>query len=191
MSFCPICNSILDVSKSAIKKAYNPDNSPSDTDDNDDKIERIISKLSKGENVDNLENIRIEQITGHESFSKLDKQKKASILSKLESIFEPQDDSTAAYYVCKTCSFSKKIETGTLIASKIGVSTQTNYLSMDRFKNKIYNRALPLTRRYICPNRECPGIKDPSKHEAVMYRIGDTMQMMYTCCACRTVMPAA
>jgi DNA-directed RNA polymerase subunit M/transcription elongation factor TFIIS len=102
MSFCPICNSILDISKSAIKKAYNPDNTPSDTDDNDDKIEKIISKLSKGETIDNLENIKIEQITSHELFSKLDKQKKASIISKLESMFKPQDDSTSAFYVCKT-----------------------------------------------------------------------------------------
>lgn len=189
MTFCPNCDSILDISKSTNRKVYNVDTTPSDvTESEEDKISDIIEKLLKKDTVDSIENIRMEQITEHESFRKLDKTKRNIILQKLEQLFEKQDDSSSAYYICKTCSYSKKIESGTLIASKIGVNTQGNInINDDKFKNKVYNRALLFTRNFICPNKECPGKKDPAKHEAIMYRIGDTMQMGYTCTACQTI----
>jgi len=182
MTFCPNCNNILDISKSSFKKSYNIDETPSEqTDENEDKIHDIINKLLKDEPVNDIDNIRLEQILNHETYTKLDKQKKSDVHAKLNVKFGRQDDSNAAYYVCRTCSYSKKIDTGEKVASKIGTSTQTNYLNIDRFKTKIYNRALRYTRRYDCPNKDCPGNKDPVKHEAVICRNGDTMQVFYIC----------
>jgi len=189
--FCPNCDSMLDISKSTNKKVYNIENTPSDvTDTDEDKISNIIDKLLKNEAIDAIENIKMDQIINHEAFQKLDKAKRSSVMQKLEALFVKQDDSTIAYYACKTCSFSKKIDPGTRVASKIGTSTQTNYLNSDKFKNKIHNRALRFTRNFICPNKDCPGERDPTKHEAIMYRIGETMQMGYTCTTCLTIFGA-
>ncbi len=186
--FCPDCNSILDISKTSVKKAYNLDMTPSSiSETDDDKIKIIIEKIIKNDEIENIENVKLDQIVNHDAYLKLDKQKRTALLSKIEILLAKQDDMTGAFYICKTCSYSKKIEPETKIATKIGISSQTNYLNKDKFKNKIYNRALPFTRRYICPNNSCIGNTDKKKHEAVMYRVGDTMKMMYTCCACKTV----
>ena len=188
MSFCPNCNSILDISKTGIKKVYNVDETPSEmSDTNEDKINDLIEKIIENKNVDNIENLHLDQITAHESFQKLDKQKRAMVVSKIESLLSRQDDTTSAYYRCKGCGYTEMIKTATLIATKIGTSSKINYGNMDKYKNKIYNRALPFTRRYICPNKDCIGNKDPNKHEAVMYRLGESMQMGYTCRACQSV----
>jgi hypothetical protein len=186
MLFCPECDSILDISRSAPKKTYNVDNTPSEmTDTDEDKIGIIINKLIKNEKVE-IENIKIDQITEHESFKKLDKDKKNSLLSRLDSLLQKQDDQVSSYYTCTTCLFSKKIETGTLVTSIIGGNSQTGYINMDRFKNKVYEKALPFTRNYQCPNKKCKSRTDKEMREAVMYRIGETMRMGYTCTACNT-----
>jgi hypothetical protein len=187
--FCPECDSVLDISRISGKKTYDLDNTPSSMSDQDeDKIGKIINKLVNNENVDNLiENIKMEQIVSHEMFQKMDKNKKNSISEKIENIFSKIDVSSQAYYICKTCSWSQKIKPGTQILSKIGGGSQTSYLNMDRFKNKIYSKTLPFTRNYICPNKECSGNKDHTKHEAVFFRVNDNMHTLYACCACQSI----
>jgi DNA-directed RNA polymerase subunit RPC12/RpoP len=190
MSICQECKSILDISKTATatKKIFSIDGTPSEVSDTDeDKIHEIITQLANNKNISNQDNIKIEQFTNHDTFKNLDKQKRASILTKLEALTSKQDDSTAAYYKCKACGFTEVIKPGTLITSKIGTSSQINLKNIDKFKNKIYNRTEPRTRRFICPNKECPGKKDPRKHEAVMFRLDDSMQRGYICVACETL----
>jgi hypothetical protein len=193
--FCPECDGVLDVSRAPTKKTYDLDMSPSSvSEEGEDKIIKIIDKILKHEEVDDLlENIKLEQITGHEYFQKLDKTKKEIVNGKIEKYIaklSSHDSSTQAYYVCKTCSWSQKIKPGTQILSKIGGNNQATYLNVDRYKNKIHSRILPFTRNYICPNKDCSGNKDPKKHEAVMFRVNDTLRTMYTCCACQTVFNA-
>ena len=96
-------------------------------------------------------------------------------------------DTNVSYYTCKTCFYSKQIETGQLIMSKQGKKSKTNYINLDLFKNKIYSNVLPYTRDYSCANQNCVGNKDIKQHEAVMYRMPNSMQIMYTCCACQSV----
>lgn len=184
--FCPECDSILDISKSSSKKNFNIDITPSsvsDGDDNFDKIADLINKLLKDDDVE-IENIKPEQITNHVVFQKLDKNKKQIIVDKLN---QNKNLSNMAFYVCKTCGWSQKIKPGTQILSKIGMNTNISYGSINKYKNKIHCMDKPFTRNYICPNSSCPGNKDSAKHEAVMYRVGSTMQIMYTCCACKEV----
>lgn len=191
MSFCPDCKSILDISKTGTKKAVNFDDTASEmSDDNEDKIKIIIEKITSKQKIDNIDNINVEQIKNHEAFKKLDKAAKTSVLEKiarLESRSQNQDDGPMAFYKCKACGYSKPIETGTIVMSRLGISTQKSYENLDKYKNKIYNRALPRTRQYICPNKNCVGTKDHTKHEAVMYRLGDSTQICYTCVACQEV----
>jgi hypothetical protein len=188
MLFCKSCSNIVDISKSGVVKNFNIDDDPASLSDNDeDLIESIIEKLLKDNSVD-LKNITTEQILNHDAYIKLDKTKKSTIKSKLEEIVSKQNDTTSsASYVCKTCSRIDEIPEGTIIASKLGTNTQTEYYNEERFKNKVYNQACKYTRAYICPNKSCIGNTDKTKHEAIIYRVGDTMTTMYTCMACRTV----
>jgi hypothetical protein len=193
--FCPECDSILDISRTQTKKTFDLDNTPSSvSEDGDDKIIKIINNILKNENIEEiLSNLKFEQITNHEYFKKLDKTKKQTITNILEKYTEhilTSDATTHAFYFCKTCSWSQKIKPGTQILTKIGTNSQGTYLNLDKYMNKIYSKVLPFTRNYICPNNECPGNKEPKKHEAVMYRVNDTMKTMYTCCACRTIFNA-
>jgi hypothetical protein len=193
--FCPECDDILDISRVPPKKIYNIDVSPSSvSEEEEDKIGTIISKLLK-EKTDNdvddlIENVKIEQITSHSLYQKLDKTKKANVSEKLEKLFAKTDISTQAFYVCKTCSWSQKIKPKTQILSKMGNKSQKSYLNLDKYQNMADSKILPRSRNYICPNEDCPGIEDPIKHEAVFYRIDGTMDTMYTCCACKSVFGA-
>ncbi|ATZ80382.1 DNA-dependent RNA polymerase 2 subunit Rpb9 [Bodo saltans virus] len=180
MSFCPVCSGILDIAKTVNKKNITE---AIETESSND-IDNIVNELLKGNDVD-LSGTKINQITASESYNKLDKSKKANILTKLETLVSQNDETINAFYVCSNCAYSRKIEPQTLIASKIGANSQNNYFNINRYENKIYNRALRRTRNFICPNDKCPGKKDDLKHEAVMYRIDGTMQIMYTCCACK------
>jgi hypothetical protein len=180
MSFCPVCYGILDIAKTVNRKPLS-DLTVTESDDN---VGTTIEELLKGNDVD-LNGTKINQIKSSEVYNKLDKSKKAFLLTKIESLVSQNDETTNAYYVCSNCSFSKKIDPQTLITSKIGINSQNNYVNVDRYENKIYNRALRWTRNFICPNDKCPGKKDHTIHEAVMYRIDGTMQIMYTCCACK------
>jgi hypothetical protein len=191
--FCPECDSILDISKTTTKKIIDLDESPSSvSDENDDKIGNLIKQLLTEENIDNLmENIKIDKITSHDAYKKLDKNKKQILNEKLEKYsLTLVDTSMVSYYLCKSCSWSQKLKPETQILTKTGGDSQTSYLNSNRYKNKIYSRVLPYTRNYICPNKNCSGNKDPEKHEAVIYRINDTMRTMYTCCACQEVFGA-
>lgn len=191
--FCPDCDSILDISKTTTKKVIDLDETPSSvSEEGEDKIEKIINKILAEEDVEKLiENIKTDKIVNSEVYKKLDKNKKHIINEKLEGLSEKTiDSSLLSYYSCKSCGWSQKIKPGTQILTKTGGDSQSSYMNTQRYKNKIYSKVLPFTRNYICPNKNCPGNKDKEKHEAVMYRINDTMRTMYTCCACQTVFGA-
>jgi len=142
--FCPECDSVLDISRTAIKKHYNIDNTPSSVSDENTETE-------KKDNEDKEDN---------------------------------EDITTQAYYICKYCYWSQKIKPGTQIMTKINSNSETTYLNLNKHKNKINSNILPFTRNYICPNKNCDGNKDKIKHEAVMFRVNGTMQIMYICRAC-------
>lgn len=182
--FCVECDSILDISRTGSKKQYVFDGSSDE--EEGDRIKKIISKMLKQESV-KVENINKDQIMKHEDFLKLTNNDKKTVLTTYDKLSNVIDSSSQAYYVCRTCGWSQKMKGETQILSKIGNDTQTTYLNKDRYKNRVYNRVLPITRNYICPNKNCPGNKNSEKHEAVMYRHNDTLRIMYTCIACQEV----
>ena len=180
---CPLCDSILDISKTAKKNDVDVEK----IDNIEERSKKIIDNVLQGKSLD-VSDVDMEKFIKTEVFTKLDKSQKTSILKEIESsIFRKSENIYDAYFVCKTCNYSEKIKPGTLIASKIGVNTQTNYLNINKYKNKINNNVLPRTRKYICPNKDCPGNDDPEQHEAVITRVNNTMQVMYVCTACESI----
>ena len=208
IKFCPTCNNILNITKNPPKNKQNIqiiqnlqiENTPETVSDSNNegepigieddeitKIQQIIEKLSKNENVDDNElvDFKLEQFLKHKSYQKLEKKIKQNVNLKLTSFYEKIEDATNAYYFCAICSYFKPIEAGTLVASRMSTNGANVYMNMDKLKNRVNNGMLPYTRNYICTNDKCVSHKDHSKREAVMFRIGTSVQMWYTCCACQ------
>lgn len=200
MLFCPNCNNVLDVSKTSFKTQKNnplQDETPttvttesevkSET-ENEDVIDQIINDLIDSKDVDEkvIQNYKMDDFVKHASYVKLDKKTKLSVQNKLSVYFGKIDDSISAYYVCKNCSYSKGIISGSLVMSKTGDenSFEMDYMNYDKLKNKVYNKALPITKNYICINEKCESHKNIDKREAVFYRIGTSLQVWYTCKTC-------
>ena len=184
MLFCPNCDNILNISKNppksnnlgVIGNLATPDtisnSSDSDVDierdvekENDDKqtelFEQTINKLLAGEIVPDstLSEINFIQLTKNKTYQKLDKKQKSLIQSKLSSYIEKMDDATNAYYFCKNCLYSKIIDAGSLIVTRVAGgsadTTVTKYVNFNKLRNRIYNKSLPITRNYICINDKC------------------------------------
>ena len=151
--------------------------------DNLAKVEKIIGKLEKGESVPDTDfgEFRLEQFTKHKAYMKLDKKIKPTVQAKLISYYEKVDDATSAYYACDICSYSKAIEPGTLISSRMSTGVTNTYMNFDKLKNRAHNKMLGYTRNYICVNKNCVSHGDHSKREAVIYRVGNSIQAWYTC----------
>lgn len=214
IKFCPNCNNILNITKNAPKKKQtinvqqlidtpdtisetmssdndnnNIQNSNENINLNEEKIiENLLKKLESGEKLSDTDigDLRLEQFTKHKYYTKLDKKTKTSIQSKLIEYFEKVEDNTSAYYSCMVCSYSKPIEPGTLILTKISNGIIGSYMNYDKLKNRVHNKMLGYSRDYICYNEKCASHKDHTKREAVIYRIGSNMQAWYTCCECQT-----
>ena len=209
MLFCPNCDNILNISKNPPKNKQlsnqldlgTPDNITDSEDDEksekvekvaveaNDAIEEIINMLANSENITDsvLSDLKMEQITKHKTYQKLDKKKKTQILAKLIPFYEKIEDAVGAYYSCKNCMYSKAIEPGSLIVSRMNGNTSTGYMNLDRLENRKYSKILPLTRNYICNNKKCPTNETgPNRKpkEAVFIRIKVNMQAWYTCTLC-------
>jgi len=204
MLFCPNCNNILDISKNPPKAHQQTPvdimtpNTVSHSDADDDKEqnnkslmgpESIINKIINDEHIDDdiFNTIKMDFIVKSEMYQKLDKKSKSKIQSKISSLLEKMDESTGAYYFCKNCMYSKSIEPGALIVSRVNAGASTDYINYDKLKNRAKSKILPITRNYICINEKCDTNKkgkDRKQKEAVFYRVGNSIQVWYTCKIC-------
>ena len=192
--FCPNCNNILDISKNVPKAntilgTSTPTSVSSDApkkDDSQNLIKNILKNIVDGNELSNqdLKSIDIDKIIHDEEYKKMDKANKKKIDDILSSIHTNLDSATGAYYVCRTCFYSKAIETKTLITSRACEGLSSGYVNTEKFKNMVYNKALPLTRAYICTNKDCKSHKNHDKREAVFFR--DGMQVWYACKSCQS-----
>jgi len=199
--FCPNCNNVLDISKTSLKNSKlsaiisetpttvsDVEETETETETEKDNISEIINNLLNDIVVDekNIQLYNMDEFLKHSEYLKLDKKQKTIIQNKLTMYFGKIDDSINAYYVCSNCTYSKGIESGSIIMSKNGISnTLELYINYDKLKNKIYSKVLPITKNFICINDKCESHKDPKKREAVFYRIGRSLQVWYTCKACQ------
>jgi hypothetical protein len=202
MLYCPHCHNILDVSKNPPTNnsssnpqlgAYTPTTvSEDDVVAKTDVVDDIIDKMLNDNEVTNamISNVRLDQITKSEKYKNLAKKQKSLIQNKYAEIVDKISDSVNAFYFCRNCMYSEPIASGALVISRISGKTSSNYINVEKFKNKKYSQILPYTRNYICINENCDtNHKDPKKRkvkEAVFYRVGNSMQVAYTCTVCNS-----
>lgn len=95
---------------------------------------------------------------------------------------------TGIYFVCTTCGNTEAMKPLTLV-----VSRKSQNISKEYFGNEIDPKNLadvhtfPHTRNYICPNKKCLTHPEPKTRDAVMFRIGNSLRMMYMCTVCNTM----
>lgn len=192
MLFCSNCNNILDISKTAPKTTKvmltdTPNTVSSDTPKvaKKDAVTQLLEKVHNGNDLVQLDikTLTFDEIVNHDKYKELDKVSKKKVDEQLSKLVKEQDSSTGAFYICKKCYCSTPIETKTLITSRVRDGLSSNYMNMEYCKNFVYNKALPISRRYICTNKDCESHKNHEKREAVFYRIG--MQVWYTCKTCK------
>jgi len=193
MQFCPKCDNILNINRTAPKIAIDLTNTPSNISDSAEqhndglKIEKIINLLTKTELSEELyaTTFDVNEITKHKNYTNLNEKEKELVLKNIEKITNV--DQMAAYKICKNCLYYEKISGRTLIASKISKDTTTVYDDTSKYKYMIYDSTVPHTRNYICINKTCDSHKDPKKRDAIWFRpIVDKYQTYYVCCECKT-----
>ncbi len=196
MQFCPKCDNIMDIGKSAPKISITqitPDTVSSDTKEevnsnsskNND-ISKLIEMYKNGDNI-TMFKIDIKDLTSNPDFIKLKDADKNNIIKIIKST--EIDDSLSAYRICKNCSYYEKLVGKTLVLSRMNLGTSMSGVQdLSKYKYMIYDKTLPHTRDYVCKNDKCASHKDNTKRDAVWFRPqSNSYSTCYACVTCSMV----
>jgi hypothetical protein len=158
-------------------------------------INDILTKILR----DDMEHSTITQHTfdnviKSSAYKKLSSSNKIIIDEKIEKyivVDEDDDDdddnkSNVAYFLCDNCGYNEPIPDETIIISKSTNHSDHEQYDMERCKNMVNIKTLPLTRRYVCQNSSCESHSDHTKREAVFFRMENTYVIRYICKSCFT-----
>lgn len=202
MFFCPNCRNAYDIARTAIdvQSGGKSDNTSKENSDVNDTFTGIIDKLINNQEVEEKDVVKldIDKLVKSISYKKLSSKQKELVYNKIQDKL-PDDkkvlmslkpteanDANVAYFVCKNCIYNKPIKEGTLIYSKTSEDIAQTYDTHDD-KNKIHSNILPITRKYICPNKNCISHTNLEKREATIFRLHNSFAIKYICKACETM----
>lgn len=191
MQFCPKCDNIMDVGKSAPKFTFTNDptslsqTTATNTEkDDDNKITKIINMYKNQLDISN-ENFDVDKIMKNKEFMSLKDKDKKELIKMLKGV---EDDSLTAFIICKNCSYSEKLIKRTLILNKMSNFSNDAYTDLTKYKYMRYDNTLPHTRDYVCKNKECKTHKNIELKNAKWFRpIQNSYITYYVCCECGTV----
>ena len=193
MQFCPKCDNIMDIGKSAPRYTFSNDptsmslttitNTNNDQED-DEKIIKIINMYKNQIDISN-EKFDVDKIMKNKEFTSLKDKDKKELTKILKSV---EDDSLTAFIVCKNCSYSEKLTKRTLILNKMSNFSTDAYTDLTKYKYMRYDNTLPHTRDYVCKNKDCNTHKNAELKNAKWFRpIQNSYMTYYVCCECGTV----
>jgi len=113
--------------------------------------------------------------------------------STVQNIIKPNSDQSLqiiapAYYKCTNCGYKKDMEPGTMILSRAAEKVISEFTDQEKYKDMIYDKTLPRTRNYTCPNDACQSHTDYKLRDAVWFKANrQSYAIKYVCSACRTV----
>jgi hypothetical protein len=159
----------------------------------DTNVANVIKKILAGEIIDDkdISGITIEDLAEQPSYKKLTGKQKEAVYNiindklpkKLPS--QKKESDKKAYFECSNCGYSEPVKPGTLLLRRVRDTFITKDfdtpVSYGEFTNASY---IPITRAYICPNKQCKSHSDHEKREAVMYRQPNSMKIEYVCKTC-------
>jgi hypothetical protein len=214
MYFCPNCDNAFDISKTSPKPvmmggAENNSDTPTSVSSSAQDVDfgDIITKtLNNTITSTDVTNLNVNDLIKSDIFKQMPNKKKELVQNKLNDLVPVENkiklnetqagnkgkdvevDDNSAYFVC-SCGTYEPIKQGTLIMSRVNEGSSVALLDKDKYRNMIYNKALPHTRNYICPNSKCVSHKDHSKRNAVFFRTV-SYSTAYACVACETIWSA-
>jgi len=203
MQFCPKCDNLLDISKgvSTTTMTVLDERTPVTVTGEDEEVktatetvnareaffETLINKIIDDTiKLHELKDVSIEQILRSKAFTSLNKKIKASVKTKLMTMYETINNAASAYYYCDNCNYNIPIEPGTKVLTKTGMNTKSSYINMNRMKNLVHSKISGFTNDFTCPNNECLSHNDPDIKEAIIYRLHGSLQAWYSCMTCKT-----
>lgn len=155
----------------------------------------IQDVLDKKANID-VSDVNLESVSKNPTYKKLKTDQKQYVYNKILEMMPKASkpivkdkgkklSDISAYFECDNCGFVKKIEPGTRIFTRASENIAQSYAT-DDYKELVNSDILPVTRKYICPNSQCESHKDPTKREAVFFRLNKTYKVRYICRSCKT-----
>ena len=191
MKFCPKCDNIMDISRTAPKVSYGTEaTSLSNTTtekptegDNNDNIVKIINMFKNNIDLTN-EKIDYDQLIKHKEYLALKDKEKKELVKIAKSI---EDEGLNAFMICKNCSYFEKLTQRTMVLNKMSKNaTGTSELNdYSKYKYMRYDNTLPHTRDYVCKNTDCKTHKDHTLKDVKWFRPNQTTyETFYVCCEC-------
>jgi len=178
MFYCQKCNNLYDITDNVNKiqkgSSYNMTS------------REIINNILNNIEISNSSSIQ--KIIKSKDFRKLaddDKKKVKDYVreKKVEMEKNTKDiKNLKAFFICSNCGNYEEIKDETLIAGKY---FEINNKNSD-FTDYIYDSTLPITRNYICHNKNCDSHKNPEKKQAVFFRDLNSYKIIYICKTCKT-----
>ena len=160
MFFCPNCNSLFDISEIHQE----------DSDEVSEELDTSSVSSGAAENEDKENEDKKDKKDKKENIN-INKNKKVK--------------SSIASFKCNNCNYSKPIDPGTKLYTRLSDEDIAIYNKED-YSNQINNSTLPRTRNYVCPNTTCITQTKPDLKEAVFLRKNNTFQVVYICTLCKT-----
>jgi len=189
MEFCPKCNNIMDISRTASKMiTAEPTTISQTTTENvrkgEDEFLKVINMFKN--NIDlSTQKINIEELQKHKEFIALKEKDKKELLNIIK---VNEDESLNAFYVCKNCSHSERLTKRTNVLNKMYIGSVSGYNNVDMYKYYVHDKTLPHTRDYVCRNKSCDTHKNPDKKDAKWFRTNQSSYTTYyVCTVCETV----
>jgi DNA-directed RNA polymerase subunit M/transcription elongation factor TFIIS len=186
MQFCPKCDNIMDIGKSAPKVSLaiaTPNTISSETKTNEDEITKLIQLYKNGDDISNF-NIDIKLVTASDEFKKLKDTQQKDLLKVLKS--SEIDESLSAFRICKNCSYFERLVGRNLVLSRMSSEASiSGIVDLSKYKYMIHDKTLPHTRDYLCKNDKCESHKNHDKRNAVWFRpVLNSYSTYYGCVTC-------
>ena len=95
----------------------------------------------------------------------------------------PTEIDNELWMICKICEYKEEPQT-TVIKKNVYKKANTLHYGTNRYL--IYENTYSRTKKFPCPNTDCPSIKDKSLQEAIFFNDPKNLKITYICAACNT-----
>ena len=140
MKYCPKCDNIMDIGRTAPKSNLNIEPSSLSISEksavrDDEDIIRVINMLKNNIDISN-EKVNFDNLMKHKEFTSLKDKDKKEFIKIIKGL---EDESISAYLICKNCTYSEKLVDKTLILSKMSSSRNSNFDDFSKYKYMKYD----------------------------------------------------
>lgn len=199
MLYCPHCKTVYNITDNiadiAVEQSGGDSNNTSDNELEPitydlNKLDDIIIGILNKEKIANANKVDLNKLKKNTLFTSLSGLQKGYVENY---IFDSQGKGKLKttvpkkpilnYLICYNCGFYEEIPPKTVFYSQ-SILNDTNIVDEDYSYMK-YDKTLPVTNNYKCPNSNCPTNKNKVNGKAKFFRQSThSHQLIYICCIC-------